>query len=113
MAMALNPRNGCGAGCADAWRTITRNGEFGLWAVVEKSTRDVIGYCGLSRFEDVGGQPETEVGYRLIRSAWGHGYATEAATAVRDYAFDTLSLTRLIAIIDPRNVASIRVAEKI
>jgi RimJ/RimL family protein N-acetyltransferase len=86
---------------------------FGLWAVVEKRTRWVIGYCGLSRFPDVGGQPETEIGYRLARANWGKGFATEAATAVRDYAFDHLSLKRLIAIIDPQNTASIRVATKV
>ena len=56
---------------------------------------------------------EVEIGYRLRRSAWGQGYATEAAQEVRDYAFHTLGMKRLIAIIDPANVASIRVAEKI
>jgi RimJ/RimL family protein N-acetyltransferase len=86
---------------------------FGLWAVVEKGSRDVIGFCGLSRFDDVGGQPETEIGYRLARAYWGCGFATEAAGAVRDYGFATLCLPRLISIIDPRNVASIRVAEKV
>jgi hypothetical protein len=86
---------------------------FGLWAVVEKGAREVIGYCGLSHFDDVGGRPETEIGYRLARAHWGHGFATEAARAVRDYSFQTLCLPRLIAIIDPRNVASVRVAEKI
>jgi [ribosomal protein S5]-alanine N-acetyltransferase len=86
---------------------------FGLWAVVEKKSRETIGYCGLSRFEDVGGQPETEIGYRLARGYWGQGFATEAVRAVRDYGFGTLCLSRLIAIIDARNVASIRVAEKI
>jgi RimJ/RimL family protein N-acetyltransferase len=85
---------------------------FGLWAVVEKRSSDVIGYCGLSRFADVGGQPETEIGYRLARTHWGRGLATEAACAVRDYSFGTLSLVRLISIIDPKNIASIRVAEK-
>ena len=85
---------------------------FGLWCVVEKAGREVVGYCGLSRFGEVGGQPETEIGYRLMRAHWGKGFATEAARAVRDYGFDTLCLPRLISIIDPRNVASIRVAEK-
>lgn len=85
---------------------------FGLWAVVEKSSQDVIGFCGLTRFPDVGGQPETEIGYRLARAHWGRGYATEAARAVRDYSFSTLNLRRLISIIHPQNVASIRVAEK-
>lgn len=86
---------------------------FGLWAVVEKRSHNVIGYCGLSRFEDVGGQPETEIGYRLARDYWGHGFATEAACAVRDYGMGILGFTRLISIIDANNVASIRVAEKV
>lgn len=90
-----------------------RTGGFGPYAVVEKQSHDVIGYCGLFFFPDVNGKPEVEIGYRLRRSAWGHGYATEAVRAVRDYAFNTLGMKRLIAIIDPGNLASIRVAEKI
>jgi ribosomal-protein-alanine N-acetyltransferase len=86
---------------------------FGPYAVVKQGNQDVIGYCGLFYFPDVNGQPEVEIGYRLARSAWGRGYATEAARAVRGYAFHTLGLKRLIAMIDPSNVASIRVAEKI
>jgi len=73
----------------------------------------VIGYCGLFFFPDIEGQAEVEIGYRLARSVWGKGYATEAAKAVRDYAFNVLRLERLIAMIDPSNIASIRVAEKI
>ena len=83
------------------------------WAVVEKSIQETIGYCGLFYFPDVCGQPEREIGYRLVRVYWGHGYATEAATAVRDYGFGTLRLPRLISMVDPQNVASIRVAEKL
>jgi RimJ/RimL family protein N-acetyltransferase len=86
---------------------------FGPYAVVEGRTHDVIGYCGLFHFTNVNGKSEVEIGYRLRRTAWGRGYATEAARAVRDYAFDTLGLTRLIAMIDPANLPSIRVAEKI
>jgi len=85
---------------------------FGLWAVVHKPDRRVIGYCGLTRFDDIDGQPEIEIGYRLARDFWGRGLATEAAGAVRDYAFGVLVLPRLVAMIDPRNRASIRVAEK-
>ena len=98
------------AGCLEDYH---RKWGFGLWAVVDKSQREVIGYCGLSYFPDVGGQAEVEVGYRVARAYWGKGLATEAALAVRDYAFTTLCLRRLVAMIDPRNVASIRVAEKL
>jgi RimJ/RimL family protein N-acetyltransferase len=86
---------------------------FGPYAVAQICDQIVIGYCGLSFVPDLGGQPEIEIGYRFIPQAWGHGYATEAATAVRDYAFDTWRIKRLIALIDPSNRASIRVAEKI
>ncbi|MBX9671664.1 MAG: GNAT family N-acetyltransferase [Candidatus Obscuribacterales bacterium] len=85
---------------------------YGPWAVIKKSTLESIGYCGLFYFPDVNGSPEVEVGYRLARQFWGQGYATEAVLAVRDYAFQNLELSRLIAMIDPGNVASIHVAEK-
>lgn len=86
---------------------------FGPYAVVERSRRAVIGYCGLFYFADLAGRPEVELGYRLERAAWGQGYATEAAMAVRDYAFDELCLARLVALIDPQNLASLRVAAKL
>jgi len=86
---------------------------YGLWAVVERSSQCVIGYCGLTLFPDIDGDAEIEVGYRLARSVWRQGYATEAALEVRDHAFTALGIRRLIAIVDPENIASIRVAEKI
>lgn len=86
---------------------------YGPWAVVELRQHRLIGYCGLFYFPDINRQPETEIGYRLARTAWGQGYATEAALAVREYAFTTLGLPRLVALIDPQNSASIRVAAKL
>lgn len=94
--------------CLDSYE---RRG-YGPWAVVDKTSGGLIGYCGLFYFPDVNGRPEIEIGYRLARAHWGRGSATEAVSAARDYAFDALGLTRLIALIDPANVASIRVAEK-
>ena len=86
---------------------------FGLWGVVDVSGGELIGYCGLTDFPNIDGRHEVELGYRLIRRHWGRGIATEAARAVRDHAINVLGLTRLIALIDPDNTASIRVAEKI
>lgn len=97
-------------------RTLThyyRDWGFGPYAVTLRDTGALIGYCGLFFFDDVNGRPEIEIGYRLIRSAWGHGYATEAARAVATYATTTLGIKRLIALIDPSNVASVRVAHKL
>jgi RimJ/RimL family protein N-acetyltransferase len=86
---------------------------FGPLAVVCLPEQRLIGYCGLFLFDDLDGKPEIELGYRLERLAWGNGYATEAASAVRNHAFTALGIARLISMIDPTNQASIRVAEKI
>jgi ribosomal-protein-alanine N-acetyltransferase len=71
-----------------------------------------IGWCGLIRW-DLEGITEVEVAYLLGRSYWGKGYATEAATAVRDHGLHVLGRRRLVSLIYPDNHASIRVAEKV
>jgi len=86
---------------------------FGPYAVVLASTQTLIGYCGLFHFPDIDGQPEVEIGYRLAKQYWGQGFATEAALAVREYAFKTLEIGRVVALIEPSNTASIRVATKL
>jgi RimJ/RimL family protein N-acetyltransferase len=86
---------------------------FGPWAVVQRISCTVVGYAGLFLLPDIDGQPEIEVGYRLARSHWGQGFATETVSAIRNYAFSVLCLPRLVALIDPQNTASIRVAEKV
>jgi ribosomal-protein-alanine N-acetyltransferase len=84
---------------------------YTLWPVVERTTGRVIGECGLIQ-KEVEGRQELELVYVLARDAWGRGYATEAAAAVRDAA-EREGITRLIALIDPENPASARVACKI
>jgi RimJ/RimL family protein N-acetyltransferase len=54
-----------------------------------------------------------EIGYDFRSDYWGQGLATEAAAAVRDFALDELGLPRVISLIRPENVASVRVSEKI
>jgi RimJ/RimL family protein N-acetyltransferase len=63
--------------------------------------------------QQVDGVQETEVGYHVRTALQGSGLATEAAEACRDYARDVLRATRLIAIIDPQNRPSQRVAERL
>lgn len=87
-----------------------RENGYGLWAVEHRSGL-MIGYCGLI-VQDVDGKREVEIGYRLARNYWGGGLATEAARATRDHAFGPLGLTRIVSLITPDNIASIRVAEK-
>jgi ribosomal-protein-alanine N-acetyltransferase len=92
-------------------RAIARAAHYSLWATVEKRTNRFIGRCGLLAW-DLDGQKETEVGYMIARPYWGQGYATEAARAIRDYAFERLGFDRLISLVQPGNVASQRVALK-
>jgi RimJ/RimL family protein N-acetyltransferase len=86
--------------------------ELGLWATIHKETGKFIGRCGLLPWE-IEDQHEVEVAYTIARAYWGQGLATEAARAIRDYGFEKLNLSRLISLIDPENVASQKVAEKI
>jgi RimJ/RimL family protein N-acetyltransferase len=85
---------------------------FGLWAITFKDRDEAIGDCGIVRHE-VDGAMETDIGWHVLRAHWSQGYATEAATASRDYAFAQVGVERLVAQIHPENYASRRVAEKI
>ena len=83
---------------------------FDFWAL-ELRDGTFIGRVGLAR-RFVNGQGEVEVGYMLRRDTWGHGYATEAARACRDWAFEHLGLRRVISLIRPENLRSIEVAKR-
>ncbi len=88
-----------------------RTDGFSLFAVVLKSTGEVIGNCGLMR-QDVEGESLVEVGYHFRRDHWGHGYATEAARSCMDHAFQRLNVEKVISLILPENLPSRRVAER-
>lgn len=85
---------------------------YGLSSVLLKDTGELIGDCGLEQMQ-VGDTKIAELGYDFRSDFWNKGYATEAAVAVRDYAFDVLHLPQLISLIRVGNQASRRVAEKI
>ena len=86
--------------------------QLGLWATIHKPSGRFIGRCGLLPWT-IEGRPEVEVAYLLAQAYWGQGLATEAATAIVHYACTPLGYSRLICLIDPANLASIRVAERI
>ena len=85
---------------------------FEMWAIIHKADQKLIGCCGLIP-QVVDGQQETEMGYILAKQYWGQGLATEAAFAVRNYGFEKLGCDRIIALINPKNLASQNVAQKI
>jgi ribosomal-protein-alanine N-acetyltransferase len=84
---------------------------YGLWATIFKETGAFIGRCGLIPWK-MEGQLEVEVAYLLDKAYWGQGLATEAALAIRDYGFERLGLPRLICMMYPQNLASVRIAQK-
>ena len=81
------------------------------FAVVIRENKNLLGYCGFLHHPGV--PEEVEIGYRLDPAYWNRGLITEAACAVRDYAFLDVKLPRVISLIHPENIPSRRVAEKI
>jgi RimJ/RimL family protein N-acetyltransferase len=83
---------------------------FGMFSVLEKQSGEWIGRLGPWQPE---GWPGTEVGWGLVRDAWGKGYATEGSARTIDWAFDALGWTDVIHCIDPHNEGSIAVAKRL
>ena len=83
---------------------------FGRMACIEKSSGRLVGFCGLKRLEDLG---EVDIGYRFLPDTWGKGYATETSLAVMDEWKRQATLPRVIGLVEPENLASARVLQKI
>lgn len=84
---------------------------FGLWAVVLKDTDELIGQCGLT-VQKIGEKEVVEVGYLFKKAYWHKGYATEAAIACKNYAFNKLNIKEVFSIIRDNNIPSINVAKR-
>jgi len=96
-----------------AWNQASYAGnDFGLWIALLKETGEFAGQCGLVT-QTIDDRQEVEVGYLFRRALWNRGLATEAALACTKRGFNLYGQTRLIALIDPENLASRRVAKKI
>jgi len=96
---------------------------FGRFVVVRRADERLIGRVGLLAWHpltwrngtrrELGEDAETELGWTLERNAWGHGFATEAALAVRDWALREVRPRRLISLIHADNARSVRVARRL
>lgn len=84
---------------------------FGLWAVEVPGVTRFAGFTGVQVVPFC--EEWVEVGWRLARSSWGHGYATEAARAAVRYGFDQLGLAEIVSMTVPANVRSWRVMERL
>jgi RimJ/RimL family protein N-acetyltransferase len=83
--------------------------DLGVWHASRVDTGAFVGWFALKY---AGKSADVEVGYRLRRDAWGHGYATEGAIELVRYGFDTVGVDRIIGVTHPDNVASQRVLMK-
>ena len=86
---------------------------YGWWAVELRATGEFIGFAGLDRVDDDMPFTGVEIGWRLARSAWGQGYATEAALKVLDYGFAALQLSEILAVTTAANLRSQAVMRRI
>jgi RimJ/RimL family protein N-acetyltransferase len=84
---------------------------YGHWSVVEKATGHVIGCVGF--YHPQGPWPGVDLGWLIHRSRWGHGFATEASSAALGWIWEHTKIDRVISLIAPDDVRSIRVATKI
>jgi ribosomal-protein-alanine N-acetyltransferase len=92
-------------------RRLAEEGSGARLAVDQGPDTSFLGWCGLTRWNP--DYRSAALGYCFTEAAWGHGYATEAARAVLQWAFETLDLNRVQAETDTRNTASARVLEKL
>jgi RimJ/RimL family protein N-acetyltransferase len=92
---------------------------FGIWVMVSEDggagDGGFVGFCGLTVPSFLVGPATAEVGWRLVRGAWGRGYATEAARAAVAFGFSAegAALSEILALVDPANARSLRVCEKL
>ena len=85
---------------------------FGLWAVERLSDGRFIGDAGLT-MQTIEGVPRHEIGYHIHRDDRGLGYATEAARACLDFAFEQVGAGVVCSVVHPENAASAKVAERV
>jgi ribosomal-protein-alanine N-acetyltransferase len=83
------------------------------WAIEVPGVAPFIGYVGLWPADYVANRPMVEVGWRLAREHWGHGYATEAAREALRFGFEDVGLDEIVSFTVPQNVRSRRVMERI
>lgn len=83
---------------------------YGRMACIEKSSGRLVGFSGLKFLEELN---EVDIGYRFLPDCWGRGYATESARALVRHGANEHGVKRVVGLVNPNNVASARVLEKL
>ena len=97
-------------GFVDRQVTLYAERRFCRWKLLEKTSGELIGFCGVGFWRD---GPQPEIGWWLARRCWGRGLATEAARAALRDAFDRVRLERIVSIAMVENLASLRIMQKL
>ena len=96
----------------DGWIRQPCSAGLGYWTVRPRDDRcRYLGWIMLLPLDDEG--PEIEIAWRFAKAAWGHGFASEAASRILRHGFDVVGLDEIVAVVDPANRASIKLAERI
>jgi len=87
---------------------------YGMFAIVERASGEIVGRVGLMVHDDwTGGPDRHEIGWTVQRDRWGRGYASEGARVVLDWIWGVVDIPRIISISNPENRRSQRVMEKL
>lgn len=85
---------------------------YSWWALIASDSGELVGAACLQHLDRDPAKPR-EIGWRLASEAWGKGYASEAARAIVEFAFEVVGADELYAVADPDNAASIKVMERL
>lgn len=86
-------------------------GEAIRFSMIERNSNEIIGTCGFNSIDL--DNAKVEIGYDIAKAYWGMGYAPESIKALIEYAFETLKINRIEAKVEPANVNSIKVLQKL
>lgn len=90
---------------------LSRDSKAIRFSIIKKESNEIIGSCGYNSFDFE--NEKAEIGYDIAKSFWGRGYASEAICSLLDHAFSSLKLNRIEAKVDPGNVNSIKLLQKL
>ncbi|MDQ0090909.1 ribosomal-protein-alanine N-acetyltransferase [Paenibacillus anaericanus] len=90
---------------------LSRDSKAIRFSIIIKESNEIIGSCGFNSFDFE--NEKAEIGYDVAKSYWGRGYASEAICTLLDHAFSSLKLNRVEAKVDPENVNSIKLLQKL
>ena len=95
---------------SETWLADYKRYGYGRWALIHKTENKIIGFAGLKYLPEL---LKTDIGFRMLPQYWGRGFATEVSVAILNHGFEHYSLEQIIGIVQPENMGSAKVLQKI